>query len=203
MQKLKESIRKSILEAAAAEFNEKGFENASMRQIASRAGITPGNIYRYFANKENLLEGVIQPIMQEVDQALYDSTNGMVRWQMDPQTLIDKNEKISFDMVLFSNRFVEIYKKYTNGLSFIAKDKNMREKIKEWLSQVLYAYYLQRRNNMSLDAIKIKVSVLSVLLIDGVIESLRLKEECDRMKIDNCAVIYRVISTILGEEGSR
>ena len=203
MQKLKESIRKSILEAAAAEFNEKGFENASMRQIASRAGITPGNIYRYFANKENLLEGVIQPIMQEVDQALYDSTNGMVRWQMDPQTLIDKNEKISFDMVLFSNRFVEIDKKYTNGLSFIAKDKNMREKIKEWLSQVLYAYYLQRRNNMSLDAIKIKVSVLSVLLIDGVIESLRLKEECDRMKIDNCAVIYRVISTILGEEGSR
>ena len=41
MQILKESIKNKILKAASLEFNEKGFQAASMRKIAANAGITP------------------------------------------------------------------------------------------------------------------------------------------------------------------
>ena len=44
MQILKDNIRNKILAAASTEFNDKGFENASMRKIAAKAGITPGNV---------------------------------------------------------------------------------------------------------------------------------------------------------------
>ena len=43
-----------ILPAAKEEFLEKGFEQASMREIASRAGISAAGIYRHFKDKEEI-----------------------------------------------------------------------------------------------------------------------------------------------------
>ena len=51
-QTLKEEVKSRIIEAAKAEFYDKGYEKASMRTIAKRAEMTVGNIYRYFENKE-------------------------------------------------------------------------------------------------------------------------------------------------------
>ena len=42
-QMLKETTRQAILDAAKSEFREKGYENASMRTIAEKAGIR--NVY--------------------------------------------------------------------------------------------------------------------------------------------------------------
>ena len=50
-----------ILLAAKEEFLEKGFEQASMREIASRAGISAAGIYRHFKDKEELFARVVQP----------------------------------------------------------------------------------------------------------------------------------------------
>lgn len=54
-----ESIRKSILEAAKIEFYNKGYKEANIREIASAAGITPGNIYRYYGSKAELFEAIV------------------------------------------------------------------------------------------------------------------------------------------------
>lgn len=61
MQVLKEEVRRRILEAAMEEFFHKGFEKASMRRIAARSDITPGNIYRYFKSKEEIFRDIVQP----------------------------------------------------------------------------------------------------------------------------------------------
>ncbi len=51
----------AILEAARAEFAEKGFRGATIKSIAARANIqSPALIYWYFPNKEALLEAVMQ-----------------------------------------------------------------------------------------------------------------------------------------------
>ena len=42
-------MRDNILENALQVFLEYGYENASMRKIAARAGITPGAIYKHFS----------------------------------------------------------------------------------------------------------------------------------------------------------
>ena len=46
--------RELILDAARSAFFELGMEKASIREIAQRAGYTPGAIYSYFAGKEEL-----------------------------------------------------------------------------------------------------------------------------------------------------
>lgn len=49
-----------ILEAARAVFTLHGYEAASISEIAQRAGIVEGSIYRYFKNKRDLLTKVIE-----------------------------------------------------------------------------------------------------------------------------------------------
>ena len=61
MQILKDEVKKSIRQAALSEFKKHGYMKASIRQIADAAGITPGNIYRYFKSKDDLFDELIQP----------------------------------------------------------------------------------------------------------------------------------------------
>jgi AcrR family transcriptional regulator len=49
-----------ILAAAEAVFSERGYENAAMSEIAARAGVVEGTIYKYFENKRDLVFKVME-----------------------------------------------------------------------------------------------------------------------------------------------
>ena len=51
--------RTEILEAAAVVFAEKGYQRATVKEIADRAGIAPGTIYLYFSGKHEILSAII------------------------------------------------------------------------------------------------------------------------------------------------
>jgi AcrR family transcriptional regulator len=51
-----EQTRAAIIEAALALFTERGYEAATMRAIARRAGVSTGNAYYYFSSKEELIQ---------------------------------------------------------------------------------------------------------------------------------------------------
>lgn len=68
MQTQKTDIRKNILEVARTEFFEKGYKNASMRNIAKNTGVGLSNIYNYFKNKDEILEEVLSPLLQTFDR---------------------------------------------------------------------------------------------------------------------------------------
>jgi AcrR family transcriptional regulator len=57
--------RQKILGAACDVFAERGYEKASIREVAKRAGISIGGIYIYFRNKEELYTGLMQSQMDE------------------------------------------------------------------------------------------------------------------------------------------
>ena len=50
-----------IQQAARAEFLEKGFLGASLRQIVKNAGVTTGAFYGYFSSKEALFASIVEP----------------------------------------------------------------------------------------------------------------------------------------------
>jgi AcrR family transcriptional regulator len=54
-----EGRRGEILDAAIAVFAEKGYEGGTMREIATRLGVTEPALYRYYAGKEALFEDLI------------------------------------------------------------------------------------------------------------------------------------------------
>lgn len=66
MQYLKDKVREKIYNAAVEEFKNFGYQDASIRNIANNAGISLGNIYRYYANKEALYIAVVQPLIDSV-----------------------------------------------------------------------------------------------------------------------------------------
>ena len=52
--------RGQILAAAGAEFAERGYDGASVRAIAARAGVNPALISHYFGGKESLFAAVVR-----------------------------------------------------------------------------------------------------------------------------------------------
>ncbi len=53
-----ENVEEKIIDAAADEFEEKGFAGARMQQIADRAGINKALLHYYFRSKDRLFEKV-------------------------------------------------------------------------------------------------------------------------------------------------
>ena len=54
-----EETKMKLLQTAAEEFSEKGFETSSLRQICQKAGVTTGALYFFFDNKEDLFTEVL------------------------------------------------------------------------------------------------------------------------------------------------
>lgn len=61
--------RLRILEAARAEFAEKGFDGARVESIAQRAEVNKALIYYYFKSKDELLEELLHNFLEERRQA--------------------------------------------------------------------------------------------------------------------------------------
>jgi AcrR family transcriptional regulator len=59
--------RTQILDAATQVFAEKGFSRATIRDVATAAGVADGTIYNYFQNKTALLLGLLNRL-NETDQ---------------------------------------------------------------------------------------------------------------------------------------
>ena len=57
----KELHHESIIEAATAEFLEYGFKDASMRRIASAAGMSASGLYKHFVSKEEMFSALVEP----------------------------------------------------------------------------------------------------------------------------------------------
>lgn len=55
------SVHEAILHAAEIEFLEKGFQNASLRNIVKEAGVTTGAFYRYYPSKDALFAALVEP----------------------------------------------------------------------------------------------------------------------------------------------
>lgn len=65
---LQSDRRAEILAAAQRCFVRSGFHGASMQDICAEAGMSPGNLYRYFPSKEALIAGIAERDRLEVGQ---------------------------------------------------------------------------------------------------------------------------------------
>jgi TetR/AcrR family transcriptional repressor of uid operon len=52
--------RTQILDAAERRFSRSGFHRTTMQDVAAEAGMSPGNLYRYFSSKDALVAGMCE-----------------------------------------------------------------------------------------------------------------------------------------------
>ncbi len=68
------ATRRRVLDAASDLFNEIGFEDATVRAIANRAGVSVGSVFTTFTSKADILSQV----MQDRLEALYEETGRVI-----------------------------------------------------------------------------------------------------------------------------
>ena len=112
MQILKENVKEDIINSAINEFITHGYKKTSMLNIANGAHVSVGNVYRYFKNKEMLLETILEPVTKDIEAFLTDIT-------------INSNliEDSSF-LLSIINKFIAMCEKYEARFNILINDSN-------------------------------------------------------------------------------
>jgi AcrR family transcriptional regulator len=71
-----EQTRQRVLDAAAALFEERGYESATIAAIAEAAGVSPETVYARFANKRTLLGELMQRAIRGRESAPVTEQSG-------------------------------------------------------------------------------------------------------------------------------
>lgn len=66
----KEQRRQDILQAARLQLESEGYQGLNIRQVATRAEVSPGLVYAYFANKEELFATLYVERLQQLQQQI-------------------------------------------------------------------------------------------------------------------------------------
>lgn len=76
-----ERTLRALLDAAAAEFGEKGFHEGSISGITARAGVALGSFYTYFESKDAIFRALVRDmsdrVRQHVAPAIADTTGAL------------------------------------------------------------------------------------------------------------------------------
>ncbi|RIK47170.1 MAG: hypothetical protein DCC58_00710 [Chloroflexi bacterium] len=100
-----DETRRAILDAAREVFADEGFEQASMRKVAQRAGITHGTIYLHFRDKDDLF----YQVSEEQFRVLLDRLRGLPR-TLDPLSRTVNALRTVIDYGLdFPNHYALLY----------------------------------------------------------------------------------------------
>ena len=143
-----------LLEAAAVEFAEAGYDAATMKAIAKRAGASIGAVYQYFPNKEAIIGALRTRYVNEMEEQwikLEEATAG----------LSVRERTQSFIEVMM--RFMEDHPAYVTILDAPAdsrRDKKTRDRLRERLANVFRA----RRSAVSQE-LAYRVASVSLQLI--------------------------------------
>lgn len=150
-QTLKEDVRKRIENAAINQLLVNGMHKTNMRDIAKEAQITPGNLYRYYASKDQLIisitgvliEGLNEIVQKETGQSL--NLDGAVLQlpkipdNMSTLTFIEK-----MLVAKLRNALIDIGKlaiNYPKRMTILLDDSIVSQKLYAWGMQIIYEFY--------------------------------------------------------------
>ena len=86
--------------AIKEEFLEKGFDDASIRSIGARAGMTSAGLYRHYIDKEAMFNAMVEPLVESIKTWTEKHTS--MKYD-----LLDNNVQ---DDELFGETFVDMVK---------------------------------------------------------------------------------------------
>ena len=152
--------RDKIIQASIALFNEQGERNVTTKHIAAHLGISPGNLYYHFRNKED----IILSIYEEYARNLLLDTFPKVSSDVKPLDAIILYMDAVFQMLLKFRFF------YSNLPVLLDKNPSLREKyvevqhsIAERVSQLLISLRNANIINFQDEELPDMVSILRII----------------------------------------
>ena len=165
-----EETRDSILEAATRVFIENGFSNASLEQIAVKAGVTRGAIYWHFKNKMDIFQALHDQLYTPFSEMIVkdlEEDNNMPLKQLEElciKLFIDL-ERIPQRKRILTIFFLKC--DYSGQMQKLLECQNMRKKD----SMNLFAKYFERakeKGHIAKDADSYILTVSLVCYITGI-----------------------------------
>ena len=134
---LKDELRTKILDSAKEEFLNKGFKGASMRSIAQKSGMTVGNLYRYFRNKEDINDQIVSGTLQQIDSILKDLTSDKVSMEARVFNIKADVSQLSELLDELSYRLVDTYNDHKIEFNILMLDSSLHKDITDWFSKAI------------------------------------------------------------------
>ena len=105
----KQETKEKIVDVAIELFNKKGSAKTSTRHIAEVMGISVGNIYYYFKNKEEIIRRILERMIVDYDSAMDVETieNGLVDYEQLFTMVFSYHWKYRF----FKKEFITLFNK--------------------------------------------------------------------------------------------
>ena len=72
---MRKSTKEKIIEAATEILEKKNYQNMKTAEIAKKAGVAEGTLYRYFKNKENIFSEVLREYMSTELDKVFNGTS--------------------------------------------------------------------------------------------------------------------------------
>ena len=109
------ATRVRLLRSCVRVVGERGYENATLNEIAGRAGLTAGAIQDHFGSKEKL---VVEAIIFELQQPKFETVTSMIRRTVNPENRERRQFAIAVSMASKSSTAIgEAVREFVNQRS--------------------------------------------------------------------------------------
>lgn len=122
--------KKFIFKSASKTFSEKGYDGATMDDIAAAAGVSKGTLYYHFKSKQDIFEYIVTEGMKFIKEELVTAVN------RDEQSL-DKLKtlcKVQLQLVYDNKDFFKVIMSQLWGQEL--RNIQMREAVEEYISTI-------------------------------------------------------------------
>ena len=217
-QTLKEDVRNRIIDAAINQLLINGMHKTNMRDIAKEAKITPGNLYRYYPGKDQLIISITQPIVDGLNNIVQKETG--VDLCIDYQQLVLPNPPRGMDRLIFiefmlldklRNALIAIGNltlAYPKRMTILLDDSIVSKQLYQWGLAIIYEGYRVCFEPIAIDKRKVEVmiNVVTMSFCEGVtqlLEALLLDQQLEQYidRLDSFLIIQKAgISELLKQE---
>ena len=142
-QTLKEQSRNDIIEAAKEEFLDKGYKDASLRNIAKKAHMTVGNLYRYFKNKEDINRRIVGETLDMLEKMLSELTDNKVSFEAHVFNIRMDNRELIEKLDTLADRMVSIYEKHRIEFRILMMHSKLNDEITDWFAGICKTIILE------------------------------------------------------------
>jgi AcrR family transcriptional regulator len=174
-----ERTRTALVQAARQVFASRGFEGASLDEIAETAGYTRGAIYKHFANKEDLFFAVVEAFNTDILDSFAE------RLETDATTALDNRETAATWMrALAGHREM-----WALGLEYSLyeyRNPEVRQRSAQWRAQNRSTVAAFMEHHMALTGLTLKLpadTVAAILLAaaDGFMQGARVDADTEAL----------------------
>jgi AcrR family transcriptional regulator len=160
MQYQKEEVRNRILQSALNEFDKNGYSGTQMRRIAQEAGVATGNIYRYFHNKEEVFEAIVQPVYAHISSIIFDLYKPG-----------DERSDIREITNNIAKKIMEVYRRHGRALMVIT-DKSKGSKYEDFSETLVTLVCKRLKGELSFKGIDDTNDVLAYVISSGFVRGI-------------------------------